>query len=611
MIDSRLHILLHGDDSQTVRPLRIQSAAETPLGVVLAKAAQVLPGVRAPSSSVWVAASESSEAQEWALERSLAASWRESGLPTRFHLWLERPRPAERPSTPAERPSTPAVPEGRVVMQIDLDSVRDAFRVRRRGGRSWVPRIDWAALRRYAESFGSLVCARGYTSVQGRDALTDEVGRLGIECVRVEGQASEREVRRALDAVALVAEEGATTVVSITGQGASVELAKYLYERGLRVVELPCSPTASCSGNPWHHVHALYRQVVQQFSEVLDDDVTEAGLRHALETLVREHSTPQESGPSTGGRQGEAAPGKGRPGLKGARVKPLLRETFDANFDERTWGFRSMSEMLEHFDDVVELERSPSGGDLIVRPRQIEARPADARTAGVEGSLAGLARDEREPALDESNGTAELPSSDDDLSAHRREVLRSVRFERDPERRRTILMSIFDALSWEETFTWREVKQRLESQAGALVSSQTELSRYQNVFYHAGFFDFVADESEGEGEGPAEGEERARRTAPRIRDRRAILRVECRDFGTFQARYEAAVVERVFPEAQRTRGDIVRLLGYKEADQEPQRSELERVLRQLEAQPSSPSSSHGGAARHGNHRARRGGERPS
>lgn len=326
--------------------------------------------------------------------------------------------------------------------------------------------VDCDVLFRLAEEYGRVLVANAYADWRMKDVnqYQTELYRRGAELVHVLGKwgggghKNAVDVKMAVDAIGAMSQFPHIDVfVIVSGDRDFIHVLRALRRQGKYVVGV--SPRAAAS---------------EDFAALCDRFVQYDALAATYEAPgAAPEALPNEERPDLAAvRQALAAIVAGRSdGIKGAMIKPLLRRELSATFDESNYGFSRMSDLLHAMPDVVAVVHPRDGGDLSVYP------------AG-----------------------ADRPGQTDPEASREAEWLRLIRaagltfyrYERDPERRRAILASIYEAMAAQSPFTWEEVEQRVldEMADSPTPMSVTVLTRYRTIIYHSRGFVFEADQSD-------------------------------------------------------------------------------------------------------------------
>lgn len=315
--------------------------------------------------------------------------------------------------------------------------------------------VDCDVLFRLGEEYGRVLVANAYADWRMKDVnqYQTDLCRLGVELVHVFGKfggsgfKNAVDVKMAVDAIGAVsALPHITTFVIVSGDRDFIHVLKALRRHGKVVIGV--SPASATSED----FAALCDRFVQyealatayEPQPVADDQKTDArdldAVRQALQAVMVENPD----------------------GIKGAMIKPALRRRISPTFDESSYGFSRLTDLLRHLSDVVEVVFPGGGGDVLVRPATIRSSsPAPASTT--------------EPAA---------PHRANDAS------LRFYRYEVDREKRRSILRRLFEAMSHRQPFAWTEIEDRMLGGTANLDGSlsPTTLSRYRSLLFQSRFF---------------------------------------------------------------------------------------------------------------------------
>ncbi len=418
-----------------------------------------------------------------------------------------------------------------VCLLIDFENLvyglRDKY-----GEDDFANEVDINLLLKLAEEYGQVVLANAYADWRSRDVNQFQIDlyRLGIELVHVLARRRKNavDVKMAVDAIeTLWSLPTVQTYVIVSGDRDFIHVLKALRKRGKTVVGVaPAESTsedfaALCDRFLRYSALAATYSAAGPAASPQDRDQMEE-LRSALRRILAEY---------------------GEEGLKGAKIKPLLRREFSATFDESEYGFAKMTPLLRAMPEVARVETAPDGGDILVFPvdNGQDAEGAPQRSRDPETSA---------------------EKSRDDMIYN--SGLHDYRFERNARRRHNILKLLHAVMMRRGTFTWREITEEvLEStDASDLNLSVTSLSKYFTMFWQSYVFLVLPDQ-----EGIA------------LKDRKLQLKPEYQKTAEFIWRYEVSAVFKVVSKSPRpvTAKSVALLLGYKR-DEEKSLARCAKIL---------------------------------
>ncbi len=491
----------------------------------------------------------------WQSDRSVDASAAATGTTP------DELKPASEPADPAaaaeaQRELAEAaapLPGGAsgVALLVDLENLvyglRDEY-----GDGSLSSRVDFESLQRFASSFGGVRVFNAYADWKYRviNQFQRDLYDRGAELVHVlgRGRKNAADLRMAVDMTEMLWTLPQVDVyVIVSGDRDFVEIIKRLRRHGKKVVGVANNHSVSPEFMALFDRFVSYRAIVAPgigWAPRASSRATAAGGGPGVDSVDDPPAADGEApdGPTRFDTLREAVRRlvvtQGARGLKGARVKPLLRETFDPDFHERDFGAHSLLSLLERMPDVARVVSPPGGGDVLLLP------------------VTGL--------QDAESAEAGCPQVADDplrtLMTHAR--LSQFRFEPDASRRRAILELIHRELCATDTFTWEDVGEHSTEARERLGVSATMLSKYQTVLYHAGVFRFVEDD-------PASAEPPPERDAGvPVRQRRALLVTDYRNLDDFTRAYEEAMVNKAVRRLGRpiSTDEVRLLLGFVEEE---------------------------------------------
>jgi uncharacterized LabA/DUF88 family protein len=391
---------------------------------------------------------------------------------------------------------TPAV-SGQVALLIDFENL-----VRGLVGED---SVDCEQLFRLAEEYGRVLLANAYADWRRKDVnqYQTELYRLGADLVHVFGKYSNSgfknavDVKMAVDAISTVSSLPHIDVFVIaSGDRDFIHVLKALRRHGKTIIGV--SPRASSSDDFAtlcdRFVHFETLAGVQEPADLNE-------VRVVLRRLLAAHPD----------------------GLKGAQIKPLLRRELSPTFDEASYGFSRLSDLLRALHDTIRIEVPNATGDVTVLL-------ADKGTA---------------PAGDANGGISVLER------AIQSAKLSDYRFERDATRRRRILQRLYRQMTASEVFTWADVLQGILSDPDEDTQelSVTILSKYRTVILQARGFIIEPDQED------LSHREKLARLDPAIASDEDLVR-----------RYETSIVFKLLTAAEElsldlSREDLARALG--------------------------------------------------
>ncbi len=350
-----------------------------------------------------------------------------------------------------------ATADGQVALLIDFENL-----VR---GIADDESIECEVLFRLAEDYGRVLIANAYADWRMKDVnqYQTDLYRLGVELVHVFGKGWGQGFKNAVDVKMAVDAIGAISTLShidtfviVSGDRDFIHVLKALRRHGKTVIGV--SPQASTS----------------------DDFATLCDRFVQYEALARTFESPSPAGVAAASSEqsSDLAPVRqalksiltARPdGIKGAMIKPLLRRKLSPSFDESTYGFSRLTDLLRQLNGVVQIVVPEGGGDVLVFPasadvsEQVSAEPVDLQSHR-------LMRD------------ANLPH---------------YRFEQDVGRRRRILQWMYAAMAEQQPFSWGDIQEKvLEDASDSDVRlSVTILARHKTMIYQARGFTYDPDQN--------------------------------------------------------------------------------------------------------------------
>ncbi|HEX9741615.1 MAG TPA: NYN domain-containing protein [Nitrospiraceae bacterium] len=319
--------------------------------------------------------------------------------------------------------------------------------------------IDCEVLFRLAEEYGRVLVANAYADWRMKDVnqYQTDLYRLGVELVHVFGKGwgagfkNAVDVKMAVDAISAVSALPHIDVfVIVSGDRDFIHVLKALRRHGKTVIGV--SPGSAASDD----FAALCDRFVQYEALATAYELPSAAAASTTRLKERPDMTPL--------RQALKSIITARPeGLKGAMIKPLLRRELSPSFDESTYGYSRLTDLLRDLSDVVRVVAPEGGGDILVFPASsaMSAQVSSETTESRSQRLIRLAN------------------------------LQHYRFEQDVVRRRRILMALFDAMK-KQPFSWDDVQRHvLAKMSGSDTPlSVTILSRYRSMIYHSRGFKF-------------------------------------------------------------------------------------------------------------------------
>jgi len=469
----------------------------------------------------------------------------------------------------------------RVALLIDLENL--VYGIRAQFGDDAVANmVDFESIYVYAAGFGNVCMVNAYADWKYRimNQFQRDFYNHGAELIHVlgKGRKNAADLRMAVDVTELIfSHPEIETYVIVSGDRDFIEILKQLRRHGKRVVGIANQYSVNRDFarlfddfrsyfDVWQDYHRSGADYVDGGSTRIPDPRRGGGRPEANDRGRHESdrgsdgqagagSSPDSSETDSSerlrgdsGGAGSSDPESGSPpslaelktalrevleehgnprGLKGARVKPLLRERLTSRFHERDFGFSSIAALLRSVPEVVTILELEGGGDILVFAADSAPKPDQ-----VEELLEGR----------------RVAAYDPVRELVRQARLSTYRFEPDPTRRRAILARLHSALSVWGSFVWEEVYQSLKDDADDPLSP-TLVSKYQAVLYQNFLFTFDVDED------PASG--------AALKHRRAHLAESIKTLDDFARGYELGIIKKLVERLDRRTelDDVVCLLG--------------------------------------------------
>jgi uncharacterized protein (TIGR00288 family) len=383
-------------------------------------------------------------------------------------------------------------------------------------------RVDVDVLFSLAEEYGSVVLANAYGDWRNRqlNQFQLDLYKSGVELVHVlaRGRKNAVDVKMAVDAIEMIwryPEIG--TFVIVSGDRDFIPVLKTLRRHGKSVIGIAPAQSTSADFAALCDRFLRYAALLSTYSTgqppALEATApASAGIedvKRALRKVLADHAEE---------------------GLKGAKIKPLLRRELAQTFDESEYGFSKMSQFLRAMPEVVRLEVPVAGGDITAFPASALPQPAEASAPG-------------------------QPSGDGDTALLVEELIqasgiRFYRFEQNAERRRKILEHIHRPMAGKDSFAWQDLSEEILETVQDVNLSITVLSRYHSVLWQSYSFDVLP------------GQE-----VP-VKQKRVRLKEPLRDPAAFYRHYEESIAYKVVTKANRSiRPEVLcDLLGLEQED---------------------------------------------
>lgn len=335
-----------------------------------------------------------------------------------------------------------------------------------------------------AEEYGHVVVANAYADWRSRmvNQFQVDLYKLGIDLVHVVGKKGKNavDVKMAVDAVEMLFTlPHIDTFVIVSGDRDFIHVLKALRRRGKKIIgvapAIATSEDFAALCDRFLRYSALARSG-ESDAQMMDE------LRGALKRILSHYAEE---------------------GIKGARMKPLLRREVSPTFDESEYGFARMSQLLRSFPDEVRVVEPPgSDGDIVCYPAGGGPGPAELAASAAEVDRDALIRDIG-------------------LSAYRYEV--------DVEARRRLLKEIYELMAERETFSWSEICDAVLEYSRIPGLSIKILSGYHAILRQTKTFMTLPDQ---DGDLP-------------LKERKMELVSEITDFESFFRQYESGVVHKL------------------------------------------------------------------
>ncbi|MEJ2209761.1 MAG: NYN domain-containing protein [Anaerolineae bacterium] len=324
-------------------------------------------------------------------------------------------------------------------------------------------KVDIDVLFSLAEEYGSVVLANAYGDWRNRqlNQFQLDLYKSGVELVHVlaRGRKNAVDVKMAVDAIEMIWRyPEINTFVIVSGDRDFIPVLKTLRRHGKSVVGIAPAQSTSADFAALCDRFLRYAALLSTYSAgqppLLDStSPASAGIedvKRALRKVLADHAEE---------------------GLKGAKIKPLLRRELAQTFDESEYGFSKMSQFLRAMPDVVRIEAPALGGDITAFPASTAAPPARAGA----------------PEAAEGDGDT-IRLADELIQAS---GIRFYRFEQNVQRRRKILEHIHRPMVGKESFAWQDLCEEILETVQDVNLSITVLSRYHSVLWQSYSFDVL------------------------------------------------------------------------------------------------------------------------
>jgi uncharacterized protein (TIGR00288 family) len=383
-------------------------------------------------------------------------------------------------------------------------------------------KVDIDVLFSLAEEYGSVVLANAYGDWRNRqlNQFQLDLYKSGVELVHVlsRGRKNAVDVKMAVDAIEMIwryPEIG--TFVIVSGDRDFIPVLKTLRRHGKSVVGIAPAQSTSADFAALCDRFLRYAALLSTYSAgqppvpegtaPVSADIEE--VKRALRKVLADY---------------------GEEGLKGAKIKPLLRRELSQTFDESEYGFSKMSQLLRAMPDVVQLDIPPTGGD-------ITAFPASASPGEIRHGTPG----------DEGGDGSRMLLGEELIQAS---GIRFYRFEQNAERRRKILEHIHRHMSSKESFAWQDLSEEILETVQDVNLSITVLARYHSVLWQSFSFDVLTGQD-----------------VP-VKQKRVRLREPLHDLPAFYRHYEESIAYKVVTKVnKRVRAEVLcDLLGLEPDD---------------------------------------------
>jgi len=330
---------------------------------------------------------------------------------------------------------------GQVAILIDFENL-----VR---GASNQETIDCELIFKLAEEYGRVLMANAYADWRMKDVnqYQTDLYRLGIELVHVFGKYGGDVFKNAVDVKIAVDAISATSslphinvFVIVSGDRDFIPVIKALRRQGKTVIGV--SPAMATSDDfaalcdrfiQYESLVATYENQKTQRNQMPESERL-ADVRRVLQEIMSENPN----------------------GIKGALIKPGIRQKLSPTFDESAFGFAKLIDLLRYLSDVVRIDVPERGGDITVFPASSEVKDRDSKPL--------------------SNSFYKIKSAAN-LSLYR--------YEQNCEKRRHILSMLFNIMAGKGVFSLLDVEREAleqESKSG-IPLTVTILSGYWSILY--------------------------------------------------------------------------------------------------------------------------------
>ncbi len=383
--------------------------------------------------------------------------------------------------------------QSQVALFVDFENL--VYGVKEQFGDQYEAQIDADVLVRLAAEYGQVVLAHAYADWRHREVNQFQVDlyRVGMDLVHVFGKSYNARVKNAVDVkMAVDAVETLfvlphiSVFVIVSGDRDFIHMLKTLRRHGKTVIGI--SPENSVS---------------EDFAALCDRFVRYGALAKTYQAEGGRPAPVSSTGPSEKPsviepvRAALRAIVAAQPsGIKGAAIKPALRQRISSTFDESEYGFSRLTDLLHALPDVVRVVPNPHGGDVTVYPADVTL-PAEAIQ----------------------------PLAVDPLwELKHRAKLSEYKFVTSATRRRYALRVIYDMLST-PPFTWSKVFERILNEHEELGFTTASLTKHFTVLWQSRFFQTLPEQEQ----------------TP-LRERLMSLQPMIGSADDFQFRYEAGIL---------------------------------------------------------------------
>lgn len=353
---------------------------------------------------------------------------------------------------------------GHVALLIDFENL--VFGLEGSCGEEYASQLDPGLLVALAEEYGQVVVANAYGDWRSKDLNQFQVDlyRLGIDLVHVLAKRQKDrmknavDVKMAVDAVEIIwTLPHVKTFVIVSGDRDFIHVLKVLRRHGRTVIGV--SPDNAISED----FAALCDRFVR-YGALSGSSNRETTNEAAGESIVPGVEAVKEAlRPLMAERPG---------GVKGAQIKPLLKNRVSVTFDESEYGFARLSDLLLSMPDVVKLVPDSRGGDVTVVP---------ARHGAVPGGT-----EPKKSVADESP----------QIQWIRAAKLSNYSFEPSRERRRHVLRTLFRVIREGEPCSFLQMADRVALLTDSRSLTVSLLSKYQSILWQSRAFSVEPDQQD-------------------------------------------------------------------------------------------------------------------